>query len=84
MTSGIALPIRGLLVAGLSVTFAIGAAAFVGAQQPAPAAPAAQAGPPAPPAPPPAEMPKPVTPVVSATAPAPDPRPNLKAGRWDA
>ena len=29
-------------------------------------------------------MPKPVKPVVSATAPTPDPRPNLKAGRWDA
>jgi len=87
MTRGIALPIRGLLVAGLSVTFAVGAAALVGAQQ-APAAPAVQAAapapPPAPPPPPPAEMPKPATPVVSATAPTPDPRPNLKAGRWDA
>jgi hypothetical protein len=29
-------------------------------------------------------MPKPVTPIVSATAPSPDPRVNLKAGRWDA
>ena len=29
-------------------------------------------------------MPKPVEPVVSATAPTPDPRPNLKPGRWDA
>jgi hypothetical protein len=29
-------------------------------------------------------MPKPVDPVVSATAPTPDPRPNLKPGRWDA
>jgi hypothetical protein len=29
-------------------------------------------------------MPSPVKPVVSATAPTPDPRPNLKAGRWDA
>jgi hypothetical protein len=82
MTSGIALPIRGLLVAGLIVAFAGGASAPVGAQQPA--APAAQAAAPAPPPPPPAEMPKPVTPVVSATAPTPDPRPNLKAGRWDA
>jgi hypothetical protein len=89
MTSGIALPIRGLLVAGLSVTLAVGAAALLSAQQPAPQAPAvpaaqAPAPAPAPPAPPPAEMPKPVTPVVSATAPTPDPRPNLKAGRWDA
>jgi hypothetical protein len=90
MTSGIALPIRGLVVAGLSITFMIG----VGAQQQPPAtppaqapaaqAPAAQAQPPAPPEPPPAEMPKPVTPVISGTAPTPDPRPNLKPGRWDA
>jgi hypothetical protein len=29
-------------------------------------------------------MPKPIEPVVSATAPTPDPRPNLKPGRWDA
>jgi hypothetical protein len=29
-------------------------------------------------------MPKPVTPIVSATAPSPDPRVGLKAGRWDA
>jgi hypothetical protein len=29
-------------------------------------------------------MPPPVTPIVSATAPAPDPRVGLKAGRWDA
>lgn len=84
MTSGIASPLRGLVVAGLSVTFAVGAIAYVGAQQAPAAAPAAQGGPPAPPSPPPAEMPKPVKPVVSATAPAPDPRPNLKAGRWDA
>jgi hypothetical protein len=83
MKSGIALPIRGLFVAGLSVTFAVGAVALVGAEQP-PAAPATQAAAPAPPAPPPAEMPKPVKPIVSATAPTPDPRPNLKAGRWDA
>lgn len=88
MTSGIALPIRGLLGAGLIVAFAAGTsisntAALVAAEQ-APAAPPAQAAPPAPPEPPPAEMPKPVTPVVSATAPTPDPRPNLKAGRWNA
>jgi len=86
MTSGIALPIRGLVITGLIVTFAAGGSALLGAQQPAqqPATPAAQAPAPAPPSPPPAEMPKPVTPVVSATAPTPDPRPNLKAGRWDA
>ena len=86
MKSGIALPIRGLLVAGLIFAFAAGGSALR-AQQPAqqPATPAAQAAqPPAPPEPPPAVMPKPVTPVVSATAPSPDPRPNLKAGRWDA
>ena len=29
-------------------------------------------------------MPKPVAPIVSATAPSPDPRVGLKAGRWDA
>ena len=29
-------------------------------------------------------MPKPVEPIVSATAPSPDPRVGLKAGRWDA
>jgi hypothetical protein len=85
MTRGITLPIRGLL----ALTLAVGAAALVGAQQ-APATPAAQPaapappGPPPPPPPPPAEMPKPATPVVSATAPTPDPRTNLKAGRWDA
>src|SRR5262245_7673305 len=87
MTSGIALPIRGLVVAGLIVAFAAGGSVLVGAQQPAtpPAAPAAQApAPPAPPEPPPADMPKPVKPVVSATAPTPDPRPKPKPGRWDA
>jgi hypothetical protein len=40
--------------------------------------------PPPPPPPPPAVMPKPVQPIVSATAPTPDPRIGLKAGRWDA
>ena len=40
--------------------------------------------PPPPPPPPPAVMPPPVAPIVSATAPAPDPRVGLKAGRWDA
>jgi len=39
---------------------------------------------PTPPPPPPAVMPPPVTPIVSATAPKPDPRVGLKAGRWDA
>ena len=40
--------------------------------------------PPPPPPPPPAVMPPPVAPIVSATAPTPDPRVGLKAGRWDA
>jgi len=40
--------------------------------------------PPPPPTPPPAVMPAPVTPIVSATAPSPDPRVGLAAGRWDA
>src|SRR5215213_1933193 len=86
MTSRIALPIRGLVVASLIAAFAAGGSALLRAQQPAPqaATPAAQAPAPAPPEPPPATMPKPVTPIVSATAPTPDPRPNLKAGRWDA
>jgi hypothetical protein len=45
-------------------------------------APAAGARPTPPP--PPAVMPPPVTPIVSMTAPNPDPRVGLKAGRWDA
>jgi hypothetical protein len=54
-----------------------------------PATPAANEGrrertPPPPPTPPPSVMPAPVTPIVSATAPSPDPRVGLKAGRWDA
>jgi hypothetical protein len=40
--------------------------------------------PPPPPPPPPSVMPKPVTPIVSQSAPMPDPRVGLKAGRWDA
>jgi hypothetical protein len=40
--------------------------------------------PPPPPVPPPSVMPPPTAPIVSATAPAPDPRIGLKAGRWDA
>jgi hypothetical protein len=40
--------------------------------------------PPPPPPPPPAVMPKPVEPIVSASAPTPDPRVGLRAGRWDA
>ena len=40
--------------------------------------------PPPPPTPPPAVMPAPVKPIVSATAPSPDPRVGLAAGRWDA
>src|SRR4030095_10753495 len=39
---------------------------------------------PTPPPPPPAVMPAPVTPIVSMTAPSPDPRVGLAAGRWDA
>src|SRR6516225_3742341 len=39
---------------------------------------------PTPPPPPPAVMPSPVAPIVSATAPSPDPRVGLQAGRWDA
>src|SRR5262245_50091040 len=88
MNNGTALPIRSLLVAGLTVAVGICVSTHVSAQQPpaTPAAPMAQPAPPppTPPPPPPADMPKPVTPVVSATAPTPDPRPNLKAGRWDA
>jgi hypothetical protein len=40
--------------------------------------------PPPPPVPPPAVMPRPVAPTVAMTAPTPDPRVGLKAGRWDA
>ena len=40
--------------------------------------------PPPPPTPPPDVMPAPVTPIVSMTAPSPDPRVGLSAGRWDA
>jgi hypothetical protein len=63
------------------------------AAPPAAAAPAAvpaaggrggRGNPPPPPPPPPAVMPPPVAPIVSATAPSPDPRVGLKAGRWDA
>src|SRR5262245_58167886 len=39
---------------------------------------------PTPPPPPPAVMPAPVTPIISMTAPSPDPRVGLPAGRWDA
>jgi hypothetical protein len=78
---------RNLLVAGVAVAVGIGVSGRVSAQAPAtPAAPVAAQAPqgPPPPQPPPDDMPKPVKPVVSATAPTPDPRPNLKAGRWDA
>ena len=77
---------RGRLIAGLTVAVGSAISAGVSAQQvPAtPAAPVAAPQPPAPPPPPPDVMPSPVKPVVSATAPTPDPRPNLKAGRWDA
>src|SRR5437879_885377 len=54
----------------------------------APAAPGDGRGgrgtPPPPPPPAPAVMPPPVAPIVSTTAPTPDPRVGLKAGRWDA
>src|SRR5262245_49466188 len=40
--------------------------------------------PPPPPPPPPKVMPAPVKPIVAATAPTPDPRVGLAAGRWDA
>jgi LVIVD repeat-containing protein len=50
----------------------------------APPAPAGRGNPPPPPPPPPAVMPPPVTPIVSPTAPSPDPRVGLRAGRWDA
>src|SRR5258707_14761458 len=50
----------------------------------APPAPAGRGTPPPPPPPAPAVMPPPVAPIVSATAPTPDPRVGLKAGRWDA
>jgi hypothetical protein len=51
----------------------------------APPTPAGRGNPPPPPPPPPSNYPPPpVTPIVSATAPTPDPRVGLKAGRWDA
>ena len=65
-----------------------GRGAAAGAAAPAVAAAEAAGArggaPPTPPPPPPAVMPAPVTPIVSATAPTPDPRVGLKAGRWDA
>ncbi|MBY0497956.1 MAG: hypothetical protein K2Y23_27435 [Cyanobacteria bacterium] len=84
MTSRIALPIRGLLVAGLALAVGIGVSAQQTPPPPVAGAAAQAPQPPAPPSPPPDNMPKPVKPVVSATAPTPDPRPNLKPGRWDA
>src|SRR4051794_20515968 len=51
----------------------------------APPPAAGRGNPPPPPPPPPSNYPPPpVTPIVSATAPTPDPRVGLKAGRWDA
>jgi hypothetical protein len=50
----------------------------------APPAAAGRGTPPPPPPPAPAVMPPPVAPIVSATAPSPDPRVGLRAGRWDA
>jgi uncharacterized membrane protein YgcG len=63
-----------------------GAAQPPGATAAAPAAGGRGRGgtPPPPPEPPPAVMPPPVTPIVSMTAPTPDPRVGLAAGRWDA
>ncbi len=46
--------------------------------------PGGRGAPPPPPPPPPAVMPAPTEPTVSATAPTPDPRVGLRAGRWDA
>lgn len=93
MKSKTGLPIRGLLVAGLTVAIGIGVSARLNAQEvPVPPAtsaaapaPAPPPTPPPPPPPPPADYPpKAVEPIVSATAPTPDPRPDLKPGRWDA
>ena len=76
-----------------AAVFAAGFAACGGSSmtaappQTTPSAAAAGGGrgnPPPPPVPPPSVMPKPVAPIVSATAPSPDPRVGLKAGRWDA
>src|SRR3954466_5582546 len=51
----------------------------------APPVPAGRGTPPPPPPPPPSNYPPPpVTPIVSTSAPTPDPRVGLKAGRWDA
>jgi hypothetical protein len=61
-----------------------GAAPAAPAETMAPPAAAGRGTPPPPPPPPPAVMPPPVTPIVSATAPTPDPRVGLRAGRWDA
>ena len=61
-----------------------GAAAGSANGAPAAGAPGGRGTPPPPPTPPPAVMPAPVTPIVSTTAPTPDPRVGLKAGRWDA
>ncbi len=86
-----------LLIGGLFVGVVLGAGAlFVAAcASSAPTAASAKATPgtpsgtprptpPPPPPPPPAVMPPPVAPIVSMTAPTPDPRVGLKAGRWDA
>ncbi len=82
--------ISGSLATAMVLAVSLGPKSTLVAQTPAPQ----QATPPAggarggerptPPPPPPAVMPAPVTPIVSATAPNPDPRVGLKAGRWDA
>src|SRR5689334_14035995 len=83
--------ISGSLAAAMVLAVSVGPKSTLVAQTPAPqqAAPpaggAARGGErPTPPPPPPAVMPAPVAPIVSATAPNPDPRVGLKAGRWDA
>jgi hypothetical protein len=82
--------VAGLLAAAMLMTV-LGAPQTAAPQTPQTpsSAEAAGLGPPAgarptPPPPPPAVMPPPVTPIVSMTAPSPDPRVGLKAGRWDA
>src|SRR5579864_72885 len=77
----------GSLALAMVLVASLGPANILVAQAPQQAAPAANRGgekPPAPPEPPPAVMPPGATPIISGTAPNPDPRVGLKAGRWDA
>src|SRR5438105_3410329 len=85
--------ITGSLAIAMLIVTSFGPNLTLTAQTPAPqqaTPPAAAMGPsrggerPTPAPPPPAVMPAPVTPIVSMTAPSPDPRVGLKAGRWDA